>query len=268
MNRPPRGDEEDWQCTVCRDTQFARNDKCRKCGAPRPSNDAATAALQNALLSSSRGGGAGAGALALNNSKEPANSDWSCPKCRDMNFGSRASCRSCHTPRPHNPMEALHRAVKGASTQSIAMLNGAGGAGVPSMGHASGAVGFIPAHANPVSSWQNMWNGETPNGMLVGEKLPDWMLAKPEDDGEGSSSDSDSGSSGSSSSGSGSGSGSNAEGDKEGKAKKGEGGKENKKKVPKSAAQKREERKRKAEAERERRKEQTDRRKKRIISLD
>ena len=27
---------EDWICSNCGDLQFARNDKCRKCGEPKP----------------------------------------------------------------------------------------------------------------------------------------------------------------------------------------------------------------------------------------
>jgi len=264
-------DEEDWQCLICRDTQFARNEKCRKCGAAKPSNNASITALQNALLTSSRGGG-GASSLALGNSSQPTNSDWCCPKCRDMNFGSRSSCRSCGTSRPVDPMQALHRAVNAQNTQNQAQLKGVG-SGVPGMGHASGAVGFLPAGANPVSSWQTMWSGETPNGMLVGEQLPDWMKAKPDDSKDetsGSESDS-SGSSSSTSSGSGGGSDVETDADQgskaEGKEKRGEGGKDKKKKEPRTNAQKREDRKRKAEAERERRKLQAERRKKRVISL-
>lgn len=68
----------DWICPGCGDIQFARNDKCRKCGTPNPAPGA--------------GKGEGKGAKRAG--------DWICPTCSDFQYARNALCRRCGTPNP------------------------------------------------------------------------------------------------------------------------------------------------------------------------
>eukprot|EP00931_Biecheleriopsis_adriatica_P107248 TRINITY_DN8159_c0_g1_i1.p1 TRINITY_DN8159_c0_g1~~TRINITY_DN8159_c0_g1_i1.p1 ORF type:complete len:543 (+),score=50.03 TRINITY_DN8159_c0_g1_i1:80-1708(+) len=74
----PRGNFKpgDWTCTSCGDHNFARNDNCRKCGAPKPH--------------------------VSNNNQAMKAGDWICPnpECGDMQFARNDACRKCGTAKP------------------------------------------------------------------------------------------------------------------------------------------------------------------------
>lgn len=80
----------DWNCKLCGDLQFARNTKCRRCGAEKPS-DAELAA---------------APAVAPNG-RQMRPGDWMCPMCGDHVFAKHEACRKCSTPRPAEVLAAL-----------------------------------------------------------------------------------------------------------------------------------------------------------------
>eukprot|EP00746_Dinoflagellata_sp_MGD_P004127 gnl/MRDRNA2_/MRDRNA2_107986_c0_seq1.p1 gnl/MRDRNA2_/MRDRNA2_107986_c0~~gnl/MRDRNA2_/MRDRNA2_107986_c0_seq1.p1 ORF type:complete len:415 (-),score=64.20 gnl/MRDRNA2_/MRDRNA2_107986_c0_seq1:84-1328(-) len=68
----------DWDCPACGDLQFARNQRCRKCGEPNPENPPPES-----------GGGGGV--------SKPG--DWICPNCGDNVFARNLACRQCGTPK-------------------------------------------------------------------------------------------------------------------------------------------------------------------------
>eukprot|EP00927_Polykrikos_kofoidii_P036392 TRINITY_DN3072_c0_g2_i1.p1 TRINITY_DN3072_c0_g2~~TRINITY_DN3072_c0_g2_i1.p1 ORF type:complete len:657 (+),score=84.79 TRINITY_DN3072_c0_g2_i1:195-2165(+) len=74
----------DWICKACGDLQFARNTKCRKCGAlPDGSADAGAAARPGPSWNTSPG-------------------DWICSNCQDLQFARNTQCRKCGGPPPAN----------------------------------------------------------------------------------------------------------------------------------------------------------------------
>lgn len=84
----------DWNCKSCGDLQFARNSKCRRCGADKPS-DAEIAAQATAA--------AAAATLGLSkNGLQMRPGDWICPSCGDHVFAKNANCRKCGTARPND----------------------------------------------------------------------------------------------------------------------------------------------------------------------
>jgi len=74
----------DWICQGCGDHQFAKNETCRKCGAPKPEG--------NAMANMMMGGFGGRGGM------KPG--DWNCPACGDLQFARNEACRKCGNPRP------------------------------------------------------------------------------------------------------------------------------------------------------------------------
>lgn len=85
--------EGDWNCLECGDIQFARNESCRKCGAPNPYMFPPVMA----------GGCTGVPKPQRNGRSSPSWSregDWNCPSCGDIQFGRNESCRQCGTAKP------------------------------------------------------------------------------------------------------------------------------------------------------------------------
>merc|ERR1712217_493525 len=81
----------DWICPKCNDHQYAKNDTCRKCSAPRPP------------------GG-----------------DWRCPNCDDLQFGRNEQCRRCGTIRPAETRETSEDDKRIPPWKAIENRNGAG----------------------------------------------------------------------------------------------------------------------------------------------
>merc|ERR1719221_2561426 len=76
----------DWNCPGCNDLQFAKNDKCRKCGLPKPKH------IPEAPDSEDKGP---KGPIV-----HPAKpGDWICKNCNDLQFGRNMSCRKCGGPK-------------------------------------------------------------------------------------------------------------------------------------------------------------------------
>ncbi|KAF4676536.1 hypothetical protein FOL47_005972 [Perkinsus chesapeaki] len=131
--------EGDWFCNTCGDHQFARNEYCRSCGAPKgaPPPDPATleaeymaAAAAYQMMS----------AYGMPGKKEDmmlmvhlmllegchlcgllGAGDWDCPNCGDMNFASRQVCRKCGTPHSFAPPANPEGMPAGPSTGSSSM---------------------------------------------------------------------------------------------------------------------------------------------------
>ncbi|KAF4698169.1 hypothetical protein FOZ62_004604 [Perkinsus olseni] len=144
--------EGDWFCNTCGDHQFARNEYCRSCGAPKgaPPPDPATleaeymAAAAAYQMMSAYGmpaydpyssGGDPAGGMPMwpawggwggwpgyygkgkgggGQVRRPG--DWDCPNCGDMNFASRQVCRKCGTPHSFAASAGPEGAAAGPST--------------------------------------------------------------------------------------------------------------------------------------------------------
>eukprot|EP00930_Biecheleria_cincta_P032392 TRINITY_DN2248_c0_g1_i1.p1 TRINITY_DN2248_c0_g1~~TRINITY_DN2248_c0_g1_i1.p1 ORF type:complete len:317 (-),score=68.19 TRINITY_DN2248_c0_g1_i1:62-1012(-) len=95
----------DWNCLACGDHQFARNQACRKCGAPKAGGGAAgagggkgggiAAALAAMLAAASGGGGGGFGGYGPAKKGQMVEGDWLCPSCGDHQFARNKECRKC-----------------------------------------------------------------------------------------------------------------------------------------------------------------------------
>ncbi|CAE6945473.1 RANBP2 [Symbiodinium natans] len=106
----------DWNCKSCGDLQFARNSKCRRCGADKPS-EAEIAAQATAT--------AAAATLGLSSSGlQMRPGDWICTACGDHVFAKNTSCRKCGTPRPNGVVTALAGAAGAAGRTSSAARDG------------------------------------------------------------------------------------------------------------------------------------------------
>ncbi|QDZ20622.1 hypothetical protein HOP50_04g31420 [Chloropicon primus] len=66
--------EGDWICSQCGDFQFARNFKCRRCGARKPGQSSYDSRMSQG--------------------------DWECPECNDYQFARNTHCRRCGAPKP------------------------------------------------------------------------------------------------------------------------------------------------------------------------
>ncbi|CAJ1453472.1 unnamed protein product [Effrenium voratum] len=80
----------DWNCKSCGDLQFARNTKCRRCGADKPSDSEL----------------AGRPVVAADG-RPMRPGDWICPNCSDHVFAKNDACRKCGTTRPPEVLAAL-----------------------------------------------------------------------------------------------------------------------------------------------------------------
>lgn len=93
----------DWLCYKCGDLQFARNSKCRQCGAPKPESAGGRDGSRSRSRSRSHSRSSSRGQLdrhqPQNGGSQPAG-DWFCPSCNDLQFGRDSQCRSCKAPRP------------------------------------------------------------------------------------------------------------------------------------------------------------------------
>eukprot|EP00434_Breviolum_minutum_P001208 symbB.v1.2.001057.t1/scaffold33.1/size517934/9 len=85
----------DWNCKACGDLQFARNTKCRRCGAPKPSQEELDAAGPPTKPHSNM----------APDGRPMRPGDWACPNCGDHNFARNTQCRKCGTPRPADVTE-------------------------------------------------------------------------------------------------------------------------------------------------------------------
>lgn len=79
----------DWYCPSCRDLQFARNPKCRRCETPNPDPGASLAAMP---ASSAPVAQVAPGSLMPG--------DWVCTQCGDHVFARNPQCRRCGTAKP------------------------------------------------------------------------------------------------------------------------------------------------------------------------
>jgi len=96
----------DWNCKACGDLQFARNTKCRRCGADKPSQEELDAAPPAQIKMAPNG-------------RPMRPGDWLCPGCSDHNFARNPQCRKCGTPKP----------------VTVDILGGAGAGDVGGKGH-------------------------------------------------------------------------------------------------------------------------------------
>mmetsp|Transcript_76271 Transcript_76271/g.93662 ORF Transcript_76271/g.93662 Transcript_76271/m.93662 type:complete len:355 (-) Transcript_76271:197-1261(-) len=85
----------DWNCKACGDLQFARNTKCRRCGAEKPS-EAELAAAPPARPNVAPDG------------RPMRPGDWMCPICGDHVFARNSQCRKCGQPRPAEVLAAMN----------------------------------------------------------------------------------------------------------------------------------------------------------------
>eukprot|EP00438_Fugacium_kawagutii_P002379 Skav201008 [mRNA] locus=scaffold991:271039:287091:- [translate_table: standard] len=79
----------DWNCKACGDLQFARNTKCRRCGADKPSEEELANAPPVRYNVAPDG-------------RPMRPGDWICTNCGDHNFAKNAQCRKCGTAKPQN----------------------------------------------------------------------------------------------------------------------------------------------------------------------
>lgn len=100
----------DWNCPACGDHQFARNQACRKCGAPKSGAGAGAAvgggkggkggkggaaAALAAMLEVFSGGGGSFGGYGPAAKGQMVEGDWLCPACGDHQFARNMACRKC-----------------------------------------------------------------------------------------------------------------------------------------------------------------------------
>jgi predicted RNA-binding Zn-ribbon protein involved in translation (DUF1610 family) len=110
----------DWVCKSCGDHQFAKNQNCRKCNAPKPKdmsgsmmpgmvggnivgNGSDLASMMMQAMASMMGGNLGGNAGGnmggmMGSNMGGANmkpGDWHCSKCGDHNFARNTNCRKC-----------------------------------------------------------------------------------------------------------------------------------------------------------------------------
>lgn len=104
----------DWTCQQCGDLQFARNNSCRMCGAPRPDDAGGLGDAPEMSFAKGRGSSAqsrvGHPASTLSYARDvqpPARGgqemregDWHCPACGDLQFARNSQCRRCGNPAP------------------------------------------------------------------------------------------------------------------------------------------------------------------------
>merc|ERR1719399_2721997 len=102
--------KQDWECQQCGDYQFARNARCRRCGADRPEVEGAEGEQApkhergqgggHGLGGGGHGGGGGGGRREGRMNAKPG--DWMCPvpNCNALQFARNTHCRRCGAPRP------------------------------------------------------------------------------------------------------------------------------------------------------------------------
>jgi len=98
--------KQDWECTQCGDYQFARNARCRRCGADRPEVEGAEgeqAPKQAQGGQGPNGGGSAGGGRREGRMTNAKPGDWCCPSCNDIQFARNQVCRRCGEPKPTGP---------------------------------------------------------------------------------------------------------------------------------------------------------------------
>merc|ERR1711957_1084538 len=84
----------DWVCKSCGDHQFAKNQNCRKCNAPKPNGMTGNmmAGMMAGLMGGNSGGnglmGGNMGGNGVGNMKP---GDWQCAQCGDHNFAKNTA---------------------------------------------------------------------------------------------------------------------------------------------------------------------------------
>jgi len=76
----------DWQCSNCKENNFAKRDHCRKCNNPKGNT-------QSFGTDQWQVDGFGHAQLEI----EIKKGDWICPSCQNANFSRNAVCRKCGT---------------------------------------------------------------------------------------------------------------------------------------------------------------------------
>lgn len=127
MSAPKEQRAGDWSCPKCFDINYATRSVCRLCNTPKAQVDM----QQMSQISQMYGydmsqaysdlygfnmgtAGQGQGAAAGGRSGPPPRrgSDWDCPNCGDLVYGTRNECRKCKTSKP----EHLGAAVSGGAS--------------------------------------------------------------------------------------------------------------------------------------------------------
>lgn len=91
----------DWLCQQCGDLQFAKNQACRKCGAPHPM-------MGGGMMGGGMMGG-GANMMAMMGGGGAGNmkpGDWLCSQCGDHQYARNPACRKCGAPKPEDGGQA------------------------------------------------------------------------------------------------------------------------------------------------------------------
>lgn len=83
----------DWTCPQCKEVNFEKRDKCRKCGCFR------SKALYGAISASTSSSSSSSGTRL---SFKPG--DWFCDSCATLNFAKRPACYKCSAERPPLPV--------------------------------------------------------------------------------------------------------------------------------------------------------------------
>eukprot|EP00403_Amphidinium_massartii_P029409 CAMPEP_0178398058 /NCGR_PEP_ID=MMETSP0689_2-20121128/14579_1 /TAXON_ID=160604 /ORGANISM="Amphidinium massartii, Strain CS-259" /LENGTH=425 /DNA_ID=CAMNT_0020018813 /DNA_START=59 /DNA_END=1332 /DNA_ORIENTATION=+ len=96
----------DWRCPNCGDYQFGRNRHCKVCGTANPDGGAAAEAAE-------------AAAAQAELDMEKREGDWDCPSCGHYNFARNPTCRKCGQPNPDE-----NAAAAAAAAQPQNMRNG------------------------------------------------------------------------------------------------------------------------------------------------
>eukprot|EP01130_Rhizamoeba_saxonica_P007811 TRINITY_DN3160_c2_g4_i1.p1 TRINITY_DN3160_c2_g4~~TRINITY_DN3160_c2_g4_i1.p1 ORF type:complete len:412 (-),score=49.93 TRINITY_DN3160_c2_g4_i1:452-1687(-) len=86
----------DWNCSQCKDLNFASRTQCHKCGASKTtlSNSTTSSKTKYSIT-------ANISTSFAASSIQAKPGDWNCDQCNDLNFASRNQCRKCGANKPY-----------------------------------------------------------------------------------------------------------------------------------------------------------------------
>lgn len=98
--RRTRYEDHDWTCIKCRESNFGRNTKCRKCDSVKSKRGDWICSNCGDLVFASKSACSkchtAKSGLPYQFSSSFGSSDWTCPTCQFLIYGKKDSCSKCH----------------------------------------------------------------------------------------------------------------------------------------------------------------------------